>query len=439
VETGRQLATFEGHEGTMVDLAFTSTGEWLASTSWDHTTRFWHTETQREALRLPDSGNGVRLSPDASRLAFNSWDGARAQLYELALPNAVQQFTVPQPTRYNDHFTAQAMFSPGGEFVAAVDKEGIYLFQPPDPTPLAHLPAEEAAYTVQFQPDGRALLTSGTNGVSRWPMAWSADHSELRLGPPAMFEPTRGQHIDLFELSRDGQWMVAATKTTFLGFDPGKSAEAIRADARIEPNYRPYLSPDGGLAASRASPRAAHIQVWNPRTGMLLTNLPAHRLQEAAFSPNGRWLACAAEDATTFWSTEDWSQRHRIPHSLEAPGRHHVAFSPEGRLAAVSVSDHEIRLTVVETGEELATLPTARLLTWLAFSPGGDRLAAVLEPGYFQLWHLRQLREELAAVNLDWSDAPLPPDRRATGKIRIAVNLESSKPDNSLPSQPAGH
>jgi WD40 repeat protein len=116
-----------------------------------------------------------------------------------------------------------------------------------------------------------------------------------------------------------------------------------------------------------------------------------------------------------------------------------VAFSPEGRLAAVSVSDHEIRLTVVETGEELATLPTARLLTWLAFSPGGDRLAAVLEPGYFQLWHLRQLREELAAVNLDWSDAPLPPDRRATGKIRIAVNLESSKPDNSLPSQPAGH
>ena len=30
VETGRQLALFEGHEGMMVDPAFTETGEWLA-------------------------------------------------------------------------------------------------------------------------------------------------------------------------------------------------------------------------------------------------------------------------------------------------------------------------------------------------------------------------------------------------------------------------
>ena len=101
------------------------------------------------------------------------------------------------------------MFSPGGELVAAVDKEGVYLFQPPNPTPLAHLPAE-ATYSVQFQPDGRALLTCGLDGVRRWPMAWSADHSELRLGPPAILEPTRGQVVTFFELSRDGRWMVAA-------------------------------------------------------------------------------------------------------------------------------------------------------------------------------------------------------------------------------------
>jgi WD40 repeat protein len=170
---------------------------------------------------------------------------------------------------------------------------------------------------------------------------------------------------------------------------------------------------------------------------MLLTHLPARQLQDAAFSPDGRWLACAAGDATTFWRTEDWSPQHCIPPALEAPGRCRVAFSPDGRVAALNVSDREIRLTAVETGEELATLPTGRLLTSLAFSPGGDRLAAVLQPGYFQLWNLRQLREDLAAMNLDWLDAPLPPDRSATEKLRITVVLESSKPGNSLPSQPA--
>jgi hypothetical protein len=68
------------------------------------------------------------------------------------------------------------------------------------------------------------------------------------------------------------------------------------------------------------------------------------------------------------------------------------------------------------------------LLNWLAFSPGGDRLATVFEPGYFQLWNLRQLRKELAAMNLDWPDTPLPPDRNATGKLRITVVRDVSIP-----------
>src|ERR1051325_2649916 len=77
VETGRHLAVFEGHEGMMTDLTFTVTGEWLATTSWDHTTRLWHTETHREVLRLQNSGNNIRLSANGSRLAFDSWDDAQ--------------------------------------------------------------------------------------------------------------------------------------------------------------------------------------------------------------------------------------------------------------------------------------------------------------------------------------------------------------------------
>jgi WD40 repeat protein len=422
VESGRQLATFEGHEGMLVDLAFADTGEWLASTAWDHTTRLWHTETHREALRLLDAGNGLSLSADGRRLAFKSWDGAWVRLYELALPRAVQRFTVPQPIRANTHFTAQTAFSPDGELVAAVDKDGVYLFQPPNPTALAHLPAE-ASYTVQFQPDGRALLTSGTTGVRRWPMTWSADHSELRLGPPAILEPSRGQLVGLFELSRDGQWMVAGTKQSFLGFDPASSAVAICSDARVQPGNKPHLSRDGHLAASVAN-QNLKMQIWNPRTGLLLTNLPGGQMREAAFSPDGRWLACSADDATTFWRTKDWSLRHRFPKSLEAPGRGRLAFSPDGHLAAVSVTDGEIRLVVVETGEQLATLPTSRMLNWLAFSPGGGRLAAVFEPGFFQLWNLRLLREELAAMNLDWPAAPLPPEQNIRRKLRLTVVLE---------------
>src|SRR5678815_5954455 len=188
-------------------------------------------------------------------------------------------------------------------------------------------------------------------------------------------------------------------------------------------------SPDGRLAASIAAGNV-QTQIWNPRTGMVLTNLPTYQVQEVAFSPDGRWLACCAVDATTFWWTEDWSLRRHIPIALEGATHYRVAFSPDGRIAAFSASDHEIRLVVVQTGEELATLPSSRLLTCLAFSPDGDQLATVSEPGYFQLWNLRKLREELAAINLDWPDIPLPPDRNATGKLHITVSLGASEPFN---------
>ena len=167
---------------------------------------------------------------------------------------------------------------------------------------------------------------------------------------------------------------------------------------------------------------------------MLLTNLSALHPQSAAFSPGGHWLACGAQDATTFWKVKDWSPWRRIPHGPDPAGRHHLAFSPDDRVAALSVSDYEILLLAVETGEELATLPTGHLLTWLAFSPGGERLVVVLEPGYFQLWDLRQLRKELAAINLDWPEAPLPPERNATGKIRSTVVADASKPVTFPPS-----
>ena len=252
-------------------------------------------------------------------------------------------------------------------------------------------------------------------------MEWSADHTELRIGPPEILGPTRGQKVGLFDLSRDGQWLVASTKKAYLGFNPERADEVVRSSGPLTPEHVPNLSPDGRVAASVAGSRQTRIQIWNPRTGALLTNLPISRPNELAFSPDGRWLACGAVDATTFWLTSDWSLRWRIPHPTEAPDRYHVTFSADSRVAAFSVSDHATRLIVVETGEEFATLPTGRMLNSLTFSPSGDRLVAACEPGYFQVWDLRHLREQLASMNLDWPGPPLPPRPPTRKPIRVTV------------------
>jgi hypothetical protein len=42
----------------------------------------------------------------------------------------------------------------------------------------------------------------------------------------------------------------------------------------------------------------------------------------------------------------------------------------------------------------------------LAFSPDGATLAVMQRDSVVQLWDLRQLRQDLAALNLDWDQQP---------------------------------
>jgi len=419
VETGRQLGVFEGNEALVVGLAFTDTGEWLASSSWDHATRLWHTDTAREALRMTGAGNTLRFSSDGRHLAFKSWDNSRMHLFESADTRAVQRFTLPAPTRHYGHYLREATSLGDSELVPALDREGVYVFQPPHPAPVAMLPIAEGD-TAKFQSGGEALFTSGTNGVKRWPMQWSADRASLRIGPPEVLEPTRGQRVDAFDVSSNGRWLVAKTQTAFLAFDPEKPGETIRAAPSIESGHSPYLSPDGQTAANIAGSRRTRIQIWNARTGMPITNLPVVAAGHLSFSPDGRWLACSADYSGTLWRTADWKARS-IPRPPHAEGRYRVTFSPDSRLIASCLSDQATQIAVAETGEELCTLHTERLITNLAFSPGGDRLAVVCEPGYFQLWDLRHLREQLAGMNLDWPEPPLPPGPARTKPVRVTV------------------
>jgi WD40 repeat protein len=430
-ETGRQLSMFEGHDGPTMGLAFSRTGEYLAIAYFDHSTRLLHTDTYREVWRLPESGQGLRISADDHWLSLMPWGNMRVKLYEMADVSIGRHVALPPAPGQRAHSTVRALFSPNGELVVACDSAALCVFHVSNPA-VVELPVTETS-TACFAPDGKALFTGGASGAQKWPLNWSMDRAELDLGPPDVLAPTRGLKVEVVEMSRDGEWLLAMDKQKGVAFNLHMTPpfEVVQFDKSLSQAFHLDVSPDGRWVAITRSSDA--LQIWNGRTGGLLTNIPSLGAWQCAFSTDGKWLACGQEDSTTIWDTTNWSLRHRIGHRPH-DGRKGVTFSPDGRTLAVFNSDvQKMQLLSLGTGEELASFPVGLVTTAMRFSTTGDRLAVANERGYVQLWDLRHLREQLASFHLDWDMPPYPPAPavRTTRSFRVIVHTKK-------PASPAG-
>jgi tetratricopeptide (TPR) repeat protein len=139
------------------------------------------------------------------------------------------------------------------------------------------------------------------------------------------------------------------------------------------------------------------------------------KVEAMSFSPDGKWLVTVAQEEYAFWQVGSWKPRHRIPREL----RHvpHVAFTPDGKLAALANTPRDIGIVDPATGRQLASLtsPEPRPMCNFAFSPDGTRLAVATRCNFVELWDLRAIRRQLAAMGLDW-DVPCPAPAPAQGE-----------------------
>jgi serine/threonine protein kinase len=404
VASGKQRALGVGHESAIVGLTFDESGDWLITASWDRTTRLWRSDTVREVARLGVAGNGLRLSPDGRRLAFKSWDHATVQLFEVADTDVVQRFQI-QSSRY----TYRTVFHPSGQWLAAVDESAITFFQPPHAAPVGRM---EIAGTgsLAFLADGHRLLTGGGRGLRFWPVKVDEAGREIVIGPRQAETNTFLKLIHYFLVSGDERWCVAIAKAEGgpFAFEMGNANSMVEFDPAAVGIHLHTLNRDGTLALARNERRPTHAQFWNPRTGRLAASFETGlTVRQTALSPDERWIAVSGLGATTIWSRDTFQLRHRIAHPDAEENRYTLAFSPDGRLLAVAVSDREIWLIDVESGTTLASLPVDRLVVSLSFSAAGNQLAVTGEGGWFEVWNLHLLRKKLSDLHLDWPAAPM--------------------------------
>ena len=199
--------------------------------------------------------------------------------------------------------------------------------------------------------------------------------------------------------------------------DLAMSAEVARLGPHRGFNQCP-ISPDGRWVAT-ATWKGKDVKVWDVATGRLAWEMPCDSAF-VRFSPDGRWMAVARFPGLEcrLFRVGSWQPGPTIQVSREFFA---MVFSRDGKLFAIDDAGR-VRLVDPDTGREVATLETgtgsSASFFCLAFNPDGTKLAAGRDH-IIHLWDLRRIREQLAALGLDWNSPHFPPpgQRQALGPV----------------------
>jgi serine/threonine protein kinase/WD40 repeat protein len=418
-----QLGVLRGHRERILDVAFSSDGEWIATGSLDYTARIWETRTGQNVAILSGSSSPpfrVQWSPTGEHLAVNMRNSQEIFLYKVAGRHHVQQWLTGHRFELRGvaaHPRLDRLATSGYTELMAWD------LSTPRPSSVALPPNPGAVTALAYSPDGSLLATASwlgsdprevtirdaNTGTARsrifmpqvtWAMAFDPTGKKLASGDVAgnvvIWDvatsrpvPEFGRFATGFEIRSviylDQRSLLAHGKDTVFLFDPesGKERKVNLASSIIR-----------SLAADRAIGRVVVGLQGGSLASFSLPDLtPGPRLDNAH------------------------------PGSVEV-----LALSPDGRLLAGS-SDHQVVLRDATSLEPLLAFPTwTGTVRGLTFDSRGRRLAIVGTDSDVDLWDLAALRDGLTAIGLAWDQpAPtvVPASARASDdeQLRFAVPI----------------
>ncbi len=391
-----------------------------------------HVATGNEFVTDGDSFRGLLEFVEALRL--EGGDARRIDTHRRRLAGVLR--TVPRLDRLWVQLEGglrTARFDPFGKRIVCGDERGrVQVFDAqsglPLITPIQTEPPVELAW---FTPDGRFLATSDSQGQLRH---WDP----LTAKPAGPLLPTRvisilgRTYFDCVDYSPDGRLLIAVvpdgvrfyslpsgdpvgpllaitSKVTRVRFSPSGRAALITGDhpalQLVEtPSGRPLwtlpslgkgarfasFSPNGRIIATASEDAAWDIDFWDiqrgERTMETVRALPYS--YDLLFSPDGRWLALAGYANALLIDT-------RTGRTVGDRMRHagHITqyeFSPDGTRLATSCFDHTARVWDTPSGRPLSpALRHAANVFETRFSPDGIRLLTACDDGTTRLWQLR--------------------------------------------------
>jgi WD40 repeat protein len=392
--------TLRGHGSVVTWVGFLGDDDVLASSSWDSTLRFWSVPNGKQILESRTGSSKFRYSPQKKQLGLLLERGAQseARLLDVIQSEVVREFWEQTDQAVNGPWAVA--FNPDGRSLASGSADGVHLYNLGTSREAAHISAALTT-AVRFDDGGKTLTTCSTDALLRFALQHEPD-DQISFRPLPCAIPGPSAKFTQACFAPCGDAFAATQSGPIQIFRSGTNAGSLTGS---EGAHNLAASPDGQWVAAGFRYWGG-VRVWRVADGHPVREFRLGNSSDVVFSPDSRWLLAGSAEEFQLWNLATAESGLRIPRE-ENPGLvGHAAFSKDGKLLAVSLTQWLVALLDPSTGRELARLehPNAQMISKLAFSPSGQQLAVATEGHVIQLWDIQRLRHQLATLKLNWDD-----------------------------------
>jgi WD40 repeat protein len=385
---GRVVGSLVGHGAAVRAVAWSPDGRSLLSGSVDDTARLWDARFDQELLPL---GTHRGAAVEAS------FDPAGRRIVSAGTDDTARIWSVRGRRRLHilEHKRAveDAEFSPDGRLVVTASSDGTAgIWYSATGARIRTLHVGAPASVARFSPDGAIVVTGDTGGGVR---LWKAsDGKALGTGKQ------QGNVTDAV-FARDGKTVATAGAAGVSEWSV-PSAHRVRVLKSPGGASRVAFSRDGSLVAGAGNDGAARI--WDAAGGedRGLYRVSKSPVTDVVFSPDGRLLLATGLHVQT-WDVRTGARLHTLVGHVGPVSR--GAFSPDGQWIATT-GPTTVGLWQRDADQPFfylrraGTVPQGKLLTSASFSPDGRLVLASGQEGAVRLYRCEICGDRRALLEL---------------------------------------